>query len=120
MVTSERPTARAAGCEVSCLDQVPASHFFMKLAFAAPASFLPSFPTAPASQHFFMELALAAPAKALPSLLTALAAHAAPSWAITGPAINRTTDIARQRRSIGYLRAEALCFACLRSCQAVE
>jgi hypothetical protein len=60
-------------------DQVPASHFFRKLVFAAPASFLPSFPTAPASQHFFMELALAAPASAFPSLLTALAAHAAPS-----------------------------------------
>src|SRR5437762_12476958 len=60
-------------------DQVPASHFFRKLVFAAPASFLPSFPTAPASQHFFMELDLAAPASSFPSLLTALAAHAAPS-----------------------------------------
>jgi hypothetical protein len=59
--------------------QEPASHFFMKLVFAAPASFLPSFPTALASQHFFIELVLAAPASAFPSLLTALAAHAAPS-----------------------------------------
>jgi hypothetical protein len=58
-------------------DQVPASHFFMKLVFAAPASFLPSFPTALPSQHFFIELILAAPASAFPSLLTVLVAHAA-------------------------------------------
>jgi hypothetical protein len=44
----------------SVADQVPASHFFMKQVFAAPASFLPSFPIALPSQHFFIELALAA------------------------------------------------------------
>src|SRR5438552_3536880 len=58
--------------DVRGVDQAPDSHFFTKLAFAAPASFLPSFPTAPASQHFFMELALAAPASAFPSLPTEL------------------------------------------------
>jgi hypothetical protein len=63
----------------SMVDQAPASHFFIKLVFAAPASFLPSLPTALTSQHFFIELSLAAPASGLPSLPTALAAHAAPS-----------------------------------------
>src|SRR5215510_8274778 len=58
----------------------------MKLAFAAPASFLPSLPTAPASQHFRIELVLAAPVRALPSLLTAFAVQAAPSCAKAGEA----------------------------------
>src|SRR5690349_11672708 len=74
---------------------VPASHFFMKLAFAAPASFLPSLPTALVSQHFFIELAFAAPARALPSLPTALAAQAAPSCARAGPTANNESVAAR-------------------------
>src|SRR5215467_3480850 len=53
----------------------PLSHFFMKLVLAAPASFLPSEPTALAAQasamHFFMNDVFAAPASGLPSLPTA-------------------------------------------------
>src|SRR5262249_58064838 len=53
----------------------------MKLDFAAPASFLPSEPTALASQaswlHFFMNEVFAAPASGLPSLPTALASQEA-------------------------------------------
>src|ERR1051326_3324900 len=49
----------------------------MKLFLAAPASFLPSEPTALVSQlswlHFFMNEVFAAPASGLPSLPTALA-----------------------------------------------
>ena len=53
----------------------------MKLFLAAPASFLPSEPTALVSQaswlHFFMNEVFAAPASALPSLPTALASQEA-------------------------------------------
>jgi hypothetical protein len=55
--------------------QLSLSHFFKKLAFAAPDKGFPSLLTADSSQHFFNELALAAPANALPSLLTALVAQ---------------------------------------------
>src|SRR5262249_28317466 len=52
------------------------SHFFIKLAFAAPASGLPFLSTAFGSQasfvHFVMKLLSAAPARGLPSLPTAL------------------------------------------------
>src|SRR5689334_7784552 len=94
---------RSHGCKLDLKvgdDHVLASHFFIKLAFAAPASFLPSFPTAPASQHFFIELALAAPARALPSLLTALAAQAAPSCARAGEAANSESKLTTTRRFI--------------------
>src|SRR3954471_22393855 len=68
--------------------QVPASHFFMKLFLAAPASFLPSELTALTSQvsamHFFMNEVLAAPASGLPSLPTALVSQL--SWAKAEPA----------------------------------
>src|SRR4051794_2530001 len=54
----------------------PISHFFMKLFLAAPASGLPSEPTAlgahASALHFFMNDVFAAPASALPSLPTAL------------------------------------------------
>src|SRR5258707_2707665 len=57
-------------------DQVPFSHFFMKLVFAAPESGLPSWLTALVAQgsavHFFMNEGLAAPASGLPSFPTAL------------------------------------------------
>jgi hypothetical protein len=52
------------------------SHFFMKLAFAAPASGLPFLSTAFGSQasfvHLVMKLLSAAPARGLPSFPTAL------------------------------------------------
>src|SRR5690242_11396128 len=63
----------------------------MKLDLAAPASFLPSEPTALASQaswlHFFMNAVFAAPASGLPSLPIALASQDA-SWAKADPAAN--------------------------------
>jgi len=80
----------------------------MKLVFAAPASFLPSLPTALVSQHFFIELALAAPARALPSLPTALAAQAVPSCARAGEAANSESRAATQRCFIMYL-TEIIC-----------
>jgi hypothetical protein len=91
---SERPChawngkATYAAQRSSNATYAPVSHFFMKLLFAAPASFFPSFPTAPASQHFFIELALAAPASALPSLPTAFATQAAPSATAIGRLLN--------------------------------
>src|ERR1700719_546309 len=67
----DRPTPRWA------LERyAPFSHFFMKLVLAAPASGLPSEPTALVAQesamHFFMNEVFAAPASGLPSLPMAL------------------------------------------------
>src|SRR5262245_57915025 len=85
--------------------QAPDSHFFMKLDFAAPASFLPSLPTAFASQedfmHFFMKLVLAAPASALPSLPTALVsqdASCARAGVMAGASANIETTAAISMR----------------------
>src|SRR5262249_50413910 len=76
----------------------------MKLAFAAPASFLPSEPTALVSQaswlHFFMNEVLAAPASGLPSLPTALASQDA-SCAKAEPAAKVATMAARIMRFMG-------------------
>src|ERR1043165_1293050 len=84
-------------------DQVPASHFFMKLVLAAPASFLPSEPTALASQeswlHFFMNEVLAAPASGLPSLPMAFISQDA-SWAKAEPAANVAITAAKKIRFI--------------------
>ncbi len=67
----------SCGSQHQCLrrDQLSLSHFFKKLAFAAPANGFPSLLTADSSQHLFIELVLAAPASALPSLLRALVAQ---------------------------------------------
>src|SRR5262249_49637535 len=75
----------------------PFSHFFMKLALAAPASGLPSEPTALVAQssamHFFMNEVFAAPASGLPSLPTALVSQV--SCAKAEPAANVATMAAR-------------------------
>src|SRR5215813_1063795 len=80
----------------------PAWHFFMKLVFAAPASFLPSPPTALASQasflHFFMKLVFAAPTRALPSLPTALLSQV--SCAMAEPNAKIVSTAARKSRFI--------------------
>src|SRR6185312_9133219 len=78
----------------------------MKLVLAAPASFLPSEPTALVSQaswlHFFMNEVFAAPASGLPSLPTALASQDA-SCAKAVPAAKVTTMAARIMRFMGCL-----------------
>src|SRR5207248_4177507 len=78
----------------------PASHFFMKLVFAAPASFLPSLPTALASQasllHFCTKLVFAAPASGLPSFPTALLTQV--SCATAAPRANTDKRTARKIR----------------------
>src|SRR5690349_5393911 len=80
----------------------PISHFFMKLFLAAPASGLPSEPTAFGAQasslHFFMNEVLAAPASALPSLPTALLSQV--SSASAAPAAKVATIAARKIRFI--------------------
>ncbi len=80
----------------------PTSHFFMKLFLAAPASGLPSEPTALGAQasslHFFMNEVLAAPASGLPSLPTALLSQV--SWANAEPAAKVATIAARKIRYI--------------------
>src|SRR5262249_34664358 len=69
-VRASREKEAAAGA------YAPSSHFFMKLLRAAPASGLPSLPTALGSQasalHFFKNAVFAAPARGFPSLPTAL------------------------------------------------
>src|SRR6185437_4032380 len=81
-------------------------HFFMKLFLAAPASFLPSEPTALVSQaswlHFFMNEVFAAPASGLPSLPMALASQDA-SCAKAEPAAKVAMMAARNIRFIGCL-----------------
>src|SRR6478735_4962783 len=76
----------------------------MKLVLAAPASFLPSEPTALVSQesamHFFMNEVLAAPASGLPSLPMALASQEA-SCAKAEPAAKVAMMAARKIRFIG-------------------
>src|SRR5690349_15674034 len=66
----------------------------MKLLLAAPASFLPSEPTALASQlsimHFFMKLVLAAPASGLPSLPMALLSQVSSANAEPAAKVART------------------------------
>src|ERR1700754_3209462 len=78
----------------------------MKLFWAAPASFLPSEPTALVSQeswlHFFMNEVFAAPARALPSLPTALASQDA-SCANAEPAAKAATMAAKMMRFMGCL-----------------
>src|SRR4051812_45350707 len=82
--------------------QAPTSHFFIKLFLAAPASGLPSAPTALGVQasalHFFMNEVLAAPASALPSLPTALLSQV--SSAKAEPAAKVATIAARKIRFI--------------------
>src|SRR5262249_51796776 len=76
----------------------------MKLVLAAPASFLPSEPTALVSQaswlHFFMNEVFAAPASGLPSLPTALASQVA-SWAKAEPAAKVAMTAAKIIRFMG-------------------
>src|SRR5215469_6303643 len=76
----------------------------MKLVLAAPASFLPSEPTALVSQaswlHFFMNEVFAAPASGLPSLPTALASQDA-SWAKAEPAAKVARMATRNIRFMG-------------------
>src|ERR1700739_1774161 len=78
----------------------------MKLFLAAPASFLPSEPTALVSQaswlHFFMNEVFAAPASALPSLPTALASQDA-SCAKAEPAAKVAMTAAKIIRFMGCL-----------------
>src|SRR5665213_3382916 len=78
--------------------QAPFSHFAMKLFLAAPASALPSLPTALVSQesamHFFMKAVFAAPANALPSLPTALLSQVSCANAV--PAANIVTNRAKK------------------------
>src|SRR5690349_119518 len=78
----------------------------MKLVLAAPASFLPSEPTALVSQeswlHFFMNEVFAAPASGLPSLPTALASQVA-SCAKAEPAAKVAMMAARKIRFMGCL-----------------
>src|ERR1700760_3997340 len=78
----------------------------MKLFLAAPASFLPSEPTALVSQeswlHFFMNEVFAAPASALPSLPTALASQLA-SCAKAEPAAKVAMMAAKKIRFMGCL-----------------
>jgi len=78
----------------------------MKLAFAAPANFLPSLPTAFVSQvsllHFCMKLVFAAPARGLPSFAIALLSQV--SCAVADPAAAKTNmEIATRRRFIVIL-----------------
>src|SRR5215471_15444872 len=78
----------------------------MKLVLAAPASFLPSEPTALVSQascvHFFMNEVFAAPASGLPSLPIALASQEA-SCAKAEPAAKVAMMAARKIRFMGCL-----------------
>src|SRR5262249_55980839 len=75
----------------------------MKLFLAAPASFLPSEPTALVSQescmHFFMNEVLAAPASGLPSLPMALESQGA-SCAKAEPAAKGAITAAKKIRFI--------------------
>jgi hypothetical protein len=68
----------------------PASHFFIKLDFAAPDNFLPSLPTALAAQvsrwHLCMKLVLAAPTSGL--LLFPIALLSQVSCAMADPTAN--------------------------------
>src|SRR6266702_2711953 len=77
----------------------------MKLFLAAPASFLPSEPTALASQesaiYFFMNEVLAAPASALPSLPTAFVSQ--DSCANAEPTAKLAITAARNIRFIWFL-----------------
>jgi hypothetical protein len=77
----------------------PASHFFMKLVFAAPDNFLSSLPTAFASQasrlHFWMKLVFAAPTSGLPSFPTALLSQV--SCAMAEPIANTDKSTARKK-----------------------
>ena len=72
----------------------------MKLVFAAPDNFLPSLPTALASQasrlHFCRKLVFAAPASGLPSFPTALLSQV--SCAMAEPSANIDTRAARKKR----------------------
>jgi hypothetical protein len=70
-----RHAGRASDAVAAQITQLPLSHFFKKLVFAAPDNGLPSLLTAESSQHFLIELIFAAPANGLPSLLTALVAQ---------------------------------------------
>ena len=79
----------------ACPNYAPLSHFFTKLAFAAPKSGLPSLLTAESSQHFFIELDLAAPLRAFPSLLTAFVAQ---DCAKADPAAKQVIRSASARR----------------------
>src|ERR1700736_6978771 len=93
----DRPTPRWA------LERyAPFSHFFMKLVLAAPASGLPSEPTALVAQesamHFFMNEVFAAPASGLPSLPTALVSQL--SCATAEPIANALTMGAHKIRFI--------------------
>src|SRR5215467_13916830 len=78
----------------------------MKLFLAAPASFLPSEPTALVSHascvHFFMNEVFAAPASGLPSLPIALASQEA-SCAKAEPAAKVAMMAARKIRFMGCL-----------------
>src|SRR5579872_628637 len=78
----------------------------MKEFFAAPASFLPSEPTALVSQvsivHFFMNEVLAAPASGLPSLPTAFVSQEA-SCANAEPAAKVAITAAKKIRFIWVL-----------------
>src|SRR4051812_18259942 len=79
-----------AACAAPAQALASASHFFMKLDLAAPASGLPFLSIAFDAQagaaaallsfsHFFMKLDLAAPASGLPFLSMALASQVAPA-----------------------------------------
>jgi len=80
-------------------------HFCMKLLFAAPASGLPSLPTALVWQlsrlHFFKKLAFAAPASGLPSLLTALLSQV--PCADAEAKFNDSSNAARRTRFMCHL-----------------
>src|SRR5712691_4309820 len=66
----ERLALRTSARRAGVTDYASTSHFFMKLAFAAPDSFLPSLLTALTAQlsrlHFLRKLVFAAPASGLP------------------------------------------------------
>src|SRR5690242_2304013 len=89
-------------------DQASFSHFVMKLFLAAPASGLPSLPTALPSQasilHFFTKLVFAAPESGLPSLLTALLSQ---DWANAEPTAKEVIRAARRMRFMSFLRLMA-------------
>src|SRR5690348_11061705 len=104
--------------------QAPCSHFFMKLALAAPASGLPFAPTALALQaaavHFFMNAVFAAPVSGLPFLPTAWVsqepcANAEPAANVVSTAIKNSffmSDLSSNNQSarIGARNGDAIKF----------
>jgi hypothetical protein len=89
----------------------PASHFFMKLDFAAPDNFLPSLATARVAQvsrlHFCMKLVFAAPASGLPFFPTALLSQV--SCAMAEPTANTDNSTAKNNRLMLHSSSDFLC-----------